>query len=79
MVASVSPDPVRGSVGQKIGDVEPEPLSHAEVLQPVHREIWEDAEARELLGLWANVTFTPATAPPGRRAIATRRVYNFKR
>ena len=78
MVASITPDPVLGPVGQKIGDVEPEPSSHAEVLQSVHREIWEDAEAQELGGLKANGTFTPVTAPPGRSPIGARWVYKWK-
>ena len=78
MVASATPDPVRGPVGQKIGDVEPEPSSHAEVLQSVHREIWEDAEAQELGGLRANETFTQVTAPLGHCAIGARRVYNLE-
>ena len=66
MVASITPDPVLGPVGQKIGDVKPKPSSHAKVLQSVHHETWEDAEAQELGGLKANGTFTPVTAPPGR-------------
>ena len=78
MVASITPDPVLGPVGQKIGDVEPEPSSHAEVLQSVHREIWEDAEVRELGGLRANGTFPPVTAPPGRSPIGARWVSKRK-
>ena len=74
-MASITPHPVRRPVAQNVSDIDPE-SSHAKV--SVHREIWEDAEARELGGLRAKGTFTPATAPPGRSAIGARRVYHLE-
>ena len=78
-MASITPDPARRPVGQKVGDIDPDPSSHAEVLQSEHRKIWKDVEARELEGMRANGTFTSVTAPPGRSAIRARQVHNLER
>ena len=62
----------------KVEEVEPEPLSYADVKCSSHRRTWEDAMARELDGLKATNTFTRSTAPPGRRAISAKWVFKWK-
>ena len=62
----------------KVEEVEPEPLSYADVKCSSHRRTWEDAMARELDGLKATNTFTRSTALPGRRAISAKWVFKWK-
>lgn len=56
----------------KIEDVEPEPLSYAEVKCSSRPRIWEDIIARELDGLEAIDNFTRSSTPPASRAISTK-------
>lgn len=68
LVVSVPPYHVLEPVDQRIGDVKAQPSPHAEVLQSKHRDIREDAEARDLGELRTYGPLTPATATTGRVA-----------
>ena len=63
-----------------ISEVDPEPQSYAEVLKcrPELRKIWENAMARELNGLQATKTFSPATKPSDRKAVGSKWLFKWK-
>ena len=68
-----------GPIGKQSKDAGPEPQTYRDACESKYEGIWRTAMKLEVEGLVNNDTFIVSKLPPGRRPVAAKWVYAWKR